>query len=434
MLKKTFITFLADKGISGEVFEARTEQEQKALRVEFESAREVEIKALKESGVSKEALEQAIKDSNVEYNRTIKGLEDAMSEQGVEMAKLVKALNGNVELNETQETKIHKWIEDNHTKIEELRKNGHGNIEIELKDLTTQSASLPVAAPNLVGIQQTGVTDVNLRGSIVEPLLTSFATNIAAYPYTEMLPAAGDFGFVLEKGLKPEVDFTLETRYAEPKKVAGHIILSEESVTDIKGLQSLATGYLRKKHDLKKEDGILFGDNTGANPEGITTVGTPFVAGDMATSVNNPNIMDVIGALVTDIYTTSNYEDELEYMPSLVLLNPVDFFLQIVSAKDGEGRQLFPTASLFNRVMIGGTMVIPTNKMPAGDIFCGDMSKVWMSNYVPYSVRIGWIDDQFITNQFTMVGESRFHLIIKELSKVAFRYDAIETIETAIAV
>jgi len=77
---------------------------------------------------------------------------------------------------------------------------------------------------------------------------------------------------------------------------------------------------------------------------------------------------------------------------------------------------------------------MPFYKIPAGKVFVADMSKLNVSNYVPYTVRIGWINDQLITNQFTMVGESRFHSFVKKLDEAAFIYDDIATIETAIAV
>lgn len=60
------------------------------------------------------------------------------------------------------------------------------------------------------------------------------------------------------------------------------------------------------------------------------------------------------------------------------------------------------------------------------------MSKYNITNYVPYSVRLGWINDQFITNKFTMVGESRFHAFVRNLDELAFVYDDYATIEAAI--
>ena len=71
------------------------------------------------------------------------------------------------------------------------------------------------------------------------------------------------------------MDFKIETRYATPVKTASWIKLTDESVQDIVGLQSIANDLLRKKHDLKKQNGILFGD--GIAPNGLpVTPGTSF--------------------------------------------------------------------------------------------------------------------------------------------------------------
>jgi len=232
--------------------------------------------------------------------------------------------------------------------------------------------------------------------------------------------------------LNQSKDFKLETRYAQPVKAASYIKLTDESIQDIRGMQSIANDLLFKKHGLKKQDGILFGDGISPNPKGATSYGRTFVAGDMALAVTNPNIMDVINAVVTDIYTTHNYEDEVSYMPSLVLLHPTDFYIQFVSAKNGDGNPLYPTASLFNRVNIGGMTIIPERSIPVGKIFVCDMSKYNTTNYVPYSVQIGWVNDDFINNQFVILAESRFHAFVKKLDEQAFVYDNISTVKDAI--
>jgi len=152
----------------------------------------------------------------------------------------------------------------------------------------------------------------------------------------------------------------------------------------------------------------------------------------MANEVVTPNFMDVVNSCVTDIYTTHNYVDEMNYMANIVLVNPVDFYLNLVSAKDANGLPLYPMAGLFNRVTIGGVTIVPFEDIPAGKIFVCDMSRYRVTNYIPYTVRIGWINDQLITNQFTMVGESRFHAFVEKLDEQAFIYDDIATIKSAI--
>jgi hypothetical protein len=177
---------------------------------------------------------------------------------------------------------------------------------------------------------------------------------------------------------------------------------------------------------------LLFGTGVAPQCKGATLYGRVFSAGAMALTVTNTNFMDVVNACITDIWTTHNYQDEMNYLANIVMINPVDFFTELVSAKDLQGLPLYPSASLFNRVAIGGVTILPMEDIPAGKIFVADMSKYNVSNYVGYTVRIGFINDQFITNKFTIVGESRFHAYVKKLDEQAFIYDDIATIKTAI--
>jgi HK97 family phage major capsid protein len=205
-----------------------------------------------------------------------------------------------------------------------------------------------------------------------------------------------------------------------------------ESVQDIVGLESIARDFLQKKHNLKKSKAILFGTGLLEEPTGATTYGRLFSAGALALSVQNPNFMDVINAVITDISTTHNYEDEVPYMANFVAINPVDFFINLVSAKDSDGKPLYPTATLFNMVQIGGVTIWADESIPTGKIFVSDMSKYNTTNYMGYNVKVGWINDDFIKNQFVILGESRFHAFVKKLDEQAFVYDDIETIKTAI--
>src|SRR3972149_3434937 len=346
----------------------------------------------------------------------------------------IRALKSKGGKGNTVKEQLYDFIEKNAAKILEMKRAGTGSIEFKaVGNMTTGSATNPDGIPDLVGVQIAPPTNVNLNSATIQSLVTTLQTSLAAYAYTESLPKDGDFSFVDECEIKPQIDFKIETRYAEPKKVAAYMALCEEAVTDIPGLQSIAYDFLAKKHDLKKQMGILFGTGTGAEPKGATLYARAFDPTGL-NGLSFVNFMDVINAVITDIYTTHNYTDEMPYQANLVLINPVDFFKQLVAAKDQNGLPLYPQASLFNRVVIGGVTIIPMEQIPVGKIFVADMSKYNITNYVSYSVRIGWINDQFIHNAFTIVGESRFHAFVKKLDEQAFVYDDICTIKAALEV
>jgi len=379
------------------------------------------LQDLQEVSASKEKLEEAIKAVKTQGT----ALQDFID--GQQKAKL-----------ETLEQKFSAFLKENKEKIKEIHKNGSGEIVFDpftdkaVGTITTGSGTDAETVPVVRGAN---LGSFNLRNdNDLLSLCTTSSTSEPSASYTEMIPKEGGYAFVAEGGTKPQADFKWETRYPTPKKVAAYEILTEEAVTDYTRLESIAREYLQKKHDLFKVNAVFFAAGTGSLPTGATVYGRTFVAGDMAGELPNgsTNIMDVINAAITDIYTTQNYTDESHYMPNVVMVSPIDFFLKFQSAKDGNNLPLYPQASLFNQVNIGGVTIRPWAKIPAGKVFVADMSKYHVVNYVPFSIRIGWINSQFITNEFTMLGESRFYQYVKNLDQNAFIYDDIATIQAAI--
>ena len=329
---------------------------------------------------------------------------------------------------------IRKTIEDNIDEIKSVFKAGHGTVEIYKAPAlqTTANGTLATALPTAVGTMLAPVSDVNLRDMGILPLVRNGKSSNPVYVYTEVVPKEGDFAVVAEGGVKPLIDLQWVSRSETPKKIAAVEKLTEEVITDVEGLEDVVRNFLFKKHNLKKSKLVLFGTGTGTDPKGATVYGRTFVAGAMAAKVTAPTIMDVINAAVTDIFTTHNFQDETPYMPNVAMINPIDFFINFVSAKDYQGNPLYPSASLFNKVVIGGMTIIPEESIPAGKIFVADLSKYNVLDYVGYSVRIGWENDDMRRNQFMLIAESRFFQFVKKADELAFIYDDIATIKTAI--
>ena len=327
------------------------------------------------------------------------------------------------------------FLNANKDELEKIKANKSGEIAFVPKavaDITTGSGTDIDTPPLDVS---TDLGSFNLRNdNMLLGLATVSRTSSPSFSYTEMTPKEGGYAFVAEGGTKPQIDFKWENRYETPKKAAAHEILTEESITDYTRMMSVAREYLTKQHDLHKVNAVFFGDGTGENPTGATAYGRTFVATGLTDvfPAGTSNFMDVVNAIITDIYRTQGFVNEAHYQPNIVMINPIDFFVQLVGAKDGNGLPLYPQAGLFNEVRIGGVVIKPWIKVPIGKIFVADMKKYHVVNYVPFSIRVGWINDQFITNKFTMVGESRYFQYVKNLDQAAFVYDDIATVQAAI--
>jgi hypothetical protein len=412
------------------MFKYKTDAEVQAM-TEQEANDYAVAKRAYEAELQTKAIDLAVKGAKDELALELKKANENATELALKVTEL-ETKGGAID--NSLDSQLKSFLSANETKIQEMYKAGSGTVELVIKavaDISTANG-INTAPPAITGVQQAALGNVRYRDLDVTGLTTNVNTSLAAFPYTESVPKDGDYAFLAEGQIKPQIDFTWETNYAKPVKAAAWVRLTEESVKDVAGLQSVANDLLVKKHNIKKAKGILFGDGISPNPKGATTYGRTFSAGALSLAVVNPNFMDVVNAAIVDIATTHNFEDEIPFMANLVMVNPNDFYIQMVSAKDLNGLPLYPQASLFNQVVIGGVTIMPEETIPAGKIFVADMSKYNTTNYVPYSVRIGWVNDDFIKNQFVVLAESRFHAFVKKLDGQAFIYDNIATIKTAI--
>lgn len=393
------------------------EEMQKALDDKF-AAVQKQLSDAQEAGASKEDLLP---------------LHDAIKTQGEAVDDFIASMQKDQV--ESVKQQFSSFLTENKSVIENLYKAKSGEIEFIPKlvaDVTTGSGT-DITTPS--AILSTDLNNINLRDdSSLLNLATVSSTGEARFSYTEAVPKEGGYAFIAEGVEKSQIDFKWENRFPVPKKAAAYEILTEESVTDIKRLRAVAEDYLVKKHGLFKANGVYFADGVSENPLGATVLARAFVAGDMVDmfELGTSNFMDVVNAIITDIYSTVAYVDAPSHMPNIVLISPFDFFKNLVGAKDTRGLPLYPQAGLFNEVRIGGVLIRPWIKIPTGKIFVSDMTKYNVINYVPFSIRIGWINDQFITNKFTMLGESRYYQYVKNLDLGAFVYDDISVVKLAI--
>lgn len=365
-----------------------------------------------------------------EQNATqLKDLQQSLKDQGVAFAGLKKELTAKEQ--ESYAAQLSKFFKENEEEIKSNFKSQKGFNEIELKApaaMTTGSVTNVGTVPVLYGDS----TGFNFKENFVSAIISNSKTSKESHKYTELFPKDGDFTFVAEGESKPQIDFLAQTRFAYPAKAAAWIKLTEEALDDVPRMESLAKEFLAKKHDLFKQRMIISSDGTGAgeNIKGMTTYGRLFTAGSIALAVDNPSFMDVIGAVLTDISSTHNYQDEMNYDANIVLMNNIDYFLHVQAAKvKADSKE--PLYAL-NEKVIGGVRIIPTNEIPVGKILVCDAKTYNQIAYKPYTVRVGWVNDDFIKNQFVIIGESRFYGFVKNLDENAYVYDDIATIKAAI--
>lgn len=385
--------------------------------------------------ISDKELVDKFKEFGLEL-KTINGINTLIEKHGLELKKN-KNQTGPISFKSTISTAFAEF-DGLKSKLKELWDKDAGTVTIfdsskAVGNLTTSSVSTDTGGNAILDLLNADeINDIRLRQPFIEDFATVTNTNKAVYTYADYLPKDGDFSFIGEGDEKPQLDLEVEIRSETPNKAAGYEILTEESVDDIPRMESNARTLLFKKYLLKRQNGILFGDGLGDNPTGVTAIASLFnPASWTGDKVKSPNMHDAIIAAANQIFTTFSYTDDVEYFPNVAFVNPGDFSALRLS-KNENGNYLFPQFTIFNERVIDNMRVIPKNKIPAGYVLIGDFTKLNVINYIAYSVRIGWINDQFIKNLFTMLGEGRFYTFVKFLDQRAFLYDTIENIEAGI--
>lgn len=291
--------------------------------------------------------------------------------------------------------------------------------------------------------------------NLQEPFIESFASvrrvSKPVYAYADYEPKEGGAAFTAENAPKSQLDLKVIVKTVGPKKTTAYSTLSTESMEDIPRMQSEATNFLLRKVMLKRQAGVLFGVGAGNDPIGVAGKARTYNQAGLLDNNGNalapslilqangngiaaPNLFDVIQACALQIFQTANYTDEMEYYPNLVILNPVDL-ASLKLKKNQFGQYLFPEL-LFNQgtnpVRIGNLNVIAKRQITPGKIMIGDFTRLDIVNYIDYAVRVGWINDNLINNLTTMVGETRFFTVLRELDRNAFIYDDIGAITNVI--
>ena len=271
-----------------------------------------------------------------------------------------------------------------------------------------------------------------LAETFVENFATLMVSSQPVLPYADYIPKEGDVAFIGESGTAGLIDGKVEIRYATPKKAAGYEILTDESVKDIPQMESFAYTLLFKKYLLKRQSQILFGNGIGDNPIGVATIAAAFnPLSWTGAKIPTPNLLDVLRACANQIYITKSWDDDEEYLPNVVYVNPADWF-SFIGTKATNGMYVFPQFTFGENNSIDNLVVIPKTKIPSGKILIGDFSKLVIADWETYNVKAGYINDQIIKGQSVIVGDGRFFTYVKEYDKRAFIYDDIANVITGI--
>lgn len=193
------------------------------------------------------------------------------------------------------------------------------------------------------------VRSVSTDAPAVEIVRRDALTRVAAMQATEGVTDA------------PQGTFTTTLVTIPMRTIFAEFTASVQALADAAQLQDIIDYELNYEGNLKLEQQVLLGDNTGQNMNGINTQASAYVAATPAETTNLDRLLRALTQVKTGSYLN----------PTAIVLNPVDWEKIIRGSKDTTGRYLLANPFEAAGSRVWGRPVIECYSLTAGNFLTG---------------------------------------------------------------
>lgn len=368
-------------------------------------------------------------DELTQLNDKLAKMEAVAKEQGViintlkETSKPIKKtlqefFAGEIEIEEDGKPRKVNFMQE----VKRLREKGNGEFkltgsQLKVAGVTSVSGSIadmdnPPGSPYLPGIggPDLQLFDIARNPNFIINHVNVGRTNQFRLAWINEIDYQGTVDAnISEGGAKPLTQHVFQVEFSTAKKAAAYIELTEEFDNDVPGLATAVRRMLGQDVIRAFDDQIQSDVLTAAHPYEITDL--------------NGLIQDASGwdALLAMIGQVGSYN----FMPNTVAMNYLTDVLVETSKDLNNAYRMPPFAARIQAMMVFA------NKLAVRKALVGDLSQYNVDIYKDFTLRVGWINDDFIKNKFVVLGELRYHSYISDNRTKAICYDDIyETLTT----
>lgn len=251
-----------------------------------------------------------------------------------------------------------------------------------------QAVRLP--EPVIPGFERMSVASLMPEGRTAQ-------NSIAYMEETTTTNAAAE---VAESAVKPESALALTEKTSAVRKVATHLPITDESLEDVPMVESYIDTRLRTFVQLRENQQLLVGNGTAPNLRGLLNV-----VGIQTQAKGADPVPDAIYKAMTKIRTIAFLE------PTGAVFNPNDW-QDVRLLRTADGVYIWGNPSEAGPERIWGletriTTAITENTGLVGAFRVGAQ----IFRRAEITVQVGWINDQFVRNQRTILAEERLALV-----------------------
>jgi HK97 family phage major capsid protein len=291
--------------------------------------------------------------------------------------------------------------EKNLDKIKELSQKG-GVISLDVKAVGTMTidGNYSGGVIALTELEQ-GVTRIVRRAPFLRQIVNAGVTLSKYITYIEQANIDGGADMTAEGALKSQASFDLVERQAVTQKITAFIKVSKEMISDLPFMQREINTELMELVALKLDSQILSGDGTGNNLVGILENAIPWAVGSFAGQVAIPNQLDVLRVAIAQIETAL-------FQPNYIIMHPTDVAkFDVTKTVYGEYTQPMIYTDLNGVKRYNGIEIIVNTGIDVDTFLVGDFTKSNLRVREEMNIQVGFVNDDFTKNLFTVLCEAR---------------------------
>lgn len=285
-----------------------------------------------------------------------------------------------------------------------------GYISLELKDGIIGAGAFGDRV--IFGLREPGIDKVPFRENFIFDLITTINGGPGSNPlsWVELKPVTGAGivgapGWTAESAVKPNMKWEWVENKVTAETLAAVAYVTRQATLNWPMLQAEIQTELQREIRDVLDDAVLNADGTANTIKGIKLYAKAFSIGTIA-AVPQANDFDVIRAAAAQVRRGGAPSNKKRggFRPNVALVS-VDKAAEMDLTKASDGHYVMPPFTSADGTVIKGLRVIETNFVDDDEFVVGEFSR-YLFNFVEgIRIDIGYINDQFVKNQFTIRAE-----------------------------
>ena len=383
----------------------------KALKSEVAQAKSQAAEALNKYEEAKaELAKSATKETMEALEMRVKGLQDMAD--SLSMKLNAPALKSNsLPENFNPWVDLAKQFDAKKADLERVVKEKNGSVSLELKNNVSGTGIFGDRV--IFGLRETGLDKVPFRERFIFNLIQTIQGGPGSNPlsWVEQVPVTSGEGvataatWTAESTSKPVLKWEYTEEKVTAEFLAASSIVTKQAILNWPLLQSeIQNELMRELYDVL-DNSVINGTGSG-EIFGIKSYAKPFNVGDIP-AVTDPQNFDVIRAAIAQVRRggAPTKRKRGGFMPNYILVSVDQAAAMDLAKSSSDGHYLIPPFTSADGTVIKGVKVIETNFLEGDEFIVGDFSKYLFNVVEGLRIEIGYINDQFLKNQFTIRAE-----------------------------